>query len=242
MIGSLSLGATRIFQLRRKDYRRSGVPWEELSLTGGSLLVMRGSTQRLVAAPAAEADRPDLRRTRQPELPLDRTSRNVENSRGFLEVCQCICVLFVCIVWLASASALACDYPPRRPKIPDGKTATSEQMTATQQAIKDYVTKMEAYIACIDESVKNLPEPLTKEQEHIHVEKHNAAVDEMQGVADTSTPRCARSRRAGQPQVLIDVTPRSRASPRIRAQSHSRLKSIATSVRASTGFPSTSAG
>jgi alkylated DNA repair dioxygenase AlkB len=47
VIGSLSLGATRTFQLRRKDYRRSAVVWEELSLTGGSLLVMRGSTQRL---------------------------------------------------------------------------------------------------------------------------------------------------------------------------------------------------
>ena len=92
--------------------------------------------------------------------------------------------LFVCIACLASASALACDYPPTAPKIPDGKTATSDQMMATQQAIKDYVTKMEAYIACIDDSVKDLPEPLTKEQEHIHVEKHNAAVDEMQGVAD----------------------------------------------------------
>ena len=47
VIGSLSLGATRTFQLRRKDYRRSGLPVEELSLGGGSLLVMRGSTQRL---------------------------------------------------------------------------------------------------------------------------------------------------------------------------------------------------
>ena len=91
---------------------------------------------------------------------------------------------FVSVAWMASASALACDYPPAAPKIPDGKTATSEEMTATQQAVKDYVTKMEAYIACIDQSVQNLPEPLTKEQEHIHVEKHNAAVDEMQGVAD----------------------------------------------------------
>jgi len=92
--------------------------------------------------------------------------------------------LFVCVAWMASTSAFACDYPPAAPKIPDGKTATSEEMTATQQAVKDYVTKMEAYIACIDESVQNLPEPLTQEQEHIHIEKHNAAVDEEQGVVD----------------------------------------------------------
>jgi ethanolamine utilization cobalamin adenosyltransferase len=86
--------------------------------------------------------------------------------------------------WVTSTSAIACDYPPAAPKIPDGKTATSEEMVTTQQAVKDYVSKMEAYIACLDQSVENLPEPLTKEQEHIHVEKHNAAVDEMQGVAD----------------------------------------------------------
>src|SRR5215510_3972325 len=92
--------------------------------------------------------------------------------------------LFVCLTWIVSASALGCDYPPQAPKIPDGKTATSDQMMTTQQAVKDYVTKMEAYIACIDDSVNNLPEPLTPEQQHIHVEKHNAALDEMQGVAD----------------------------------------------------------
>jgi alkylated DNA repair dioxygenase AlkB len=47
VIASLSLGAEREFQLRRRDCRRSGVPWEELRLASGSLLVMRGSTQRL---------------------------------------------------------------------------------------------------------------------------------------------------------------------------------------------------
>jgi alkylated DNA repair dioxygenase AlkB len=46
VIASLSLGATRLFQLRHKDSRRNGLPWEELRLGSGSLLVMRGSTQR----------------------------------------------------------------------------------------------------------------------------------------------------------------------------------------------------
>jgi alkylated DNA repair dioxygenase AlkB len=47
VIASLSLGAVRDFQLRHKDYRRNGIAWEELRLANGSLLVMRGSTQRL---------------------------------------------------------------------------------------------------------------------------------------------------------------------------------------------------
>ena len=47
VIASLSLGAERVFQLRHRDHRRNGVPWEELRLRSGSLLVMRGTTQRL---------------------------------------------------------------------------------------------------------------------------------------------------------------------------------------------------
>ena len=46
VIASLSLGATRLFQLRHKNSRRNGLPWEELRLDSGSLLVMRGTTQR----------------------------------------------------------------------------------------------------------------------------------------------------------------------------------------------------
>jgi alkylated DNA repair dioxygenase AlkB len=46
VIASLSLGATRLFQLRHRDSRRNGLPWEELRLESGSLLVMRGTTQR----------------------------------------------------------------------------------------------------------------------------------------------------------------------------------------------------
>jgi alkylated DNA repair dioxygenase AlkB len=47
VIASLSLGAPRLFQLRHRDYRRNGLPVEEFQLASGSLLVMRGSTQRL---------------------------------------------------------------------------------------------------------------------------------------------------------------------------------------------------
>jgi alkylated DNA repair dioxygenase AlkB len=46
VIGSLSVGAARRFQLRHRDYRRNGLPVQELWLCSGSLLVMRGSTQR----------------------------------------------------------------------------------------------------------------------------------------------------------------------------------------------------
>src|SRR6185436_5884561 len=93
--------------------------------------------------------------------------------------------VFALICCVAGARALACDYPPTAPAIPDGKTATSEQMVDAQTSVKDYVSKMEAYIACLDQEVaKAGEEPPSEAQQHIHVEKHNAAVDEMQNVAD----------------------------------------------------------
>lgn len=46
VIASLSLGATRYFDLRHRDYRNSGIPVQRLELHSGDLVIMRGHTQR----------------------------------------------------------------------------------------------------------------------------------------------------------------------------------------------------
>lgn len=46
VIASLSLGATREFQMRHRQARSNGLPVFKLQLAPGSLLVMRGSTQK----------------------------------------------------------------------------------------------------------------------------------------------------------------------------------------------------
>lgn len=46
VIASLSLGASREFQLRHRRYRLNGLPVERIMLNAGSLLVMRGDTQK----------------------------------------------------------------------------------------------------------------------------------------------------------------------------------------------------
>ncbi len=46
VIASLSLGAAREFQLRHRNYRNNGLPVKRMLLTPGSLLVMRGDTQK----------------------------------------------------------------------------------------------------------------------------------------------------------------------------------------------------
>lgn len=58
----------------------------------------------------------------------------------------------------AQAKAAAADSGCSRPKtpgtLPDGKTATEQQMRDAQVAVKTYVTESEAFNACLDKLVK----------------------------------------------------------------------------------------
>lgn len=88
-----------------------------------------------------------------------------------------------------SPAALACDYPTRV-DIPDGATATKDDMLTSQRAIKDYMSAMEEYLACIareeKETIADMPE-ITEEElakrDAALTKKHNAAVEEMEILA-----------------------------------------------------------
>ena len=86
-------------------------------------------------------------------------------------------------------SALACDYP-ERVLIPNGGTATKDEMIAGQTGVKKYVADMEIYLECIQEEEKSARDALTdlqpedeQEREDALSKKYNAAVDEMERVA-----------------------------------------------------------
>ena len=88
-----------------------------------------------------------------------------------------------------AASAFACDYP-ERVMIPNGNTATKEDMIAAQRGVKKYVAEMEVYLECIvDEeriardAIDDLPPEVEQEREDMLNKKYNAAVDEMERVA-----------------------------------------------------------
>jgi len=97
-------------------------------------------------------------------------------------------LLSTCLFFAASA-ALACDYP-KRVLIPNGNTATKEDMIEGQRGVKQYVADMEIYLQCIVEEEKQareameelLPE-VEQEREDMLNKKYNAAVDEMERVA-----------------------------------------------------------
>lgn len=51
---------------------------------------------------------------------------------------------------LPTAFSLACEEPSYSFQLPDGKSASEEEMAAAQQSVKDFVARGEAYIACLD--------------------------------------------------------------------------------------------
>lgn len=98
-------------------------------------------------------------------------------------------LLFVALpLAVFAVPALSCEYPTRI-EVPDGKTASMDTMVAGQQAVKHYMSAMEEYLDCIDKETETLvgsgDEEAEKEQRAILVSKHNAAVDEMETVADS---------------------------------------------------------
>src|SRR3974377_656614 len=85
-----------------------------------------------------------------------------------------------------------CPYPQAPAKIPDGATATLEDMVAGQKAVNAYQKAINDYTACIE---KELGAPLAKggdklkpeqktDMQRVEAQKHNAAVDQLQAIAD----------------------------------------------------------
>jgi hypothetical protein len=99
-------------------------------------------------------------------------------------------ILFAATLLLSTSAALACDYP-HRAEVPDGTTATKEQMIEGQRGVKAYMSAMEDYLSCIEtaeqETVKGADDidEVTKQQRiEMYNKKYNAAVDEMNLVAE----------------------------------------------------------
>ena len=75
-------------------------------------------------------------------------------------------ISFGALVFLASSMALACDYP-KHPHIPDGGTATKDELLAAKTAVQVYIAAVDEYLTCIENeekaSVAELDNPPTAE-------------------------------------------------------------------------------
>jgi hypothetical protein len=85
-----------------------------------------------------------------------------------------------------------CTYPPPPAKLPDGNSATMEEMLEGKKAVTQYNKDINAYVACIklehESAVTTAGDKLTPQQkadmEKMEVQKNNAAVDQLQSIAD----------------------------------------------------------
>lgn len=94
------------------------------------------------------------------------------------------------IILFSAPLVFACDYP-QRVGVPDGTTATKEEMIAGQRGIKVYLSAMEEYLACIEAAEQNTVAGLDEtdeddRQQRIEMfnKRYNAAVEEMNLVAE----------------------------------------------------------
>lgn len=95
---------------------------------------------------------------------------------------------------LASPAYAACNYPRAPDSLPTGSSASMEEMVAGQKQVKQYMADMDTYLKCLDDEAPPAPAAdaqVTDEQkkeaaklESMRAQKHNAAVAEMEAVAE----------------------------------------------------------
>ena len=73
---------------------------------------------------------------------------------------------------------------PAKPSIPNGRTATEQEMLETQKNIKAYIEKGNAVLTCLDELRTKWGEAATEEQLQINTLFHNKMVDDMQAIGE----------------------------------------------------------
>lgn len=92
------------------------------------------------------------------------------------------------LLLFAAGSATAqesCRKPQSTVNIPDGQSASKEQMIQAQTDVNAFLDEMNAYLECLDERAKGLPEGESgKRARVINDARYTAARDEMQDLAE----------------------------------------------------------
>jgi predicted transglutaminase-like cysteine proteinase len=83
------------------------------------------------------------------------------------------------VAYLVSLTAHAdCVLPPAPSKVPDGKTASEQEMVTAMQTLKEYNMDVDTYLKCLEFETKQ-NRLSSSDQEKMH----NQAVDTLQKVA-----------------------------------------------------------
>jgi hypothetical protein len=100
--------------------------------------------------------------------------------------------ILISIALLSAAPyALACDYPAPPKNLPDGASATKEEMLAGVKMIATYQEKMSVYLSCLEADQIVATQALADDDEAgkeklktMSNKKYNAAVDEQTGTVE----------------------------------------------------------
>lgn len=96
--------------------------------------------------------------------------------------------LAIAALLTSTLAAAECVYPKAPSSIPDGKTATEEEMLEGMRAVKEYNNQVTAYLNCLDMQTQtdianagSDADPAKVEQiKAINAKRHNAAVQELE--------------------------------------------------------------
>jgi hypothetical protein len=114
-------------------------------------------------------------------------------------------ILIAAATCFALDAHAACEIPTVA-AVPNGATATEEEMLAAQATVKAYIAGVEAYIACINEELTAAGEDAPAEFKSLMVTRHNSAVTEIESVA-AAFNRELQAYRAARPGTEPAVAP-----------------------------------
>ncbi|MGH8219841.1 MAG: hypothetical protein ACREUT_14950 [Steroidobacteraceae bacterium] len=91
-----------------------------------------------------------------------------------------ICAAFAAAAIVTSLPSFAdCTLPPPPSKIPNGSTASEQEMLAAMNTLKEYNGDVSVYLKCLDYEVKQ-----NRMASSLRDVKNNSAVTELQSIAD----------------------------------------------------------
>jgi hypothetical protein len=115
--------------------------------------------------------------------------------------------LALCTVLAAPLAWAECTYPQKPARLPDGATATIEEMIAGQKSVKQFDADITAFTKCLDaQAAVELADPNLTDEQKTQVKarqatQNNAAVDEVSELAQRFNEqlRAYKARQAAQP-------------------------------------------
>ncbi|HLT91344.1 MAG TPA: hypothetical protein VKZ85_10390 [Woeseiaceae bacterium] len=95
-------------------------------------------------------------------------------------------LLFACCLFMLPAPfALACEYPGQAPAVPNGSTASKEEMLAGKKEVEEHIKQLEQYQQCLIQAEQaaraeaEYSEEELKRRDDVLTKKHDAAYEEI---------------------------------------------------------------